>query len=250
MERLGVLKTCLWRFGSAREQFRSPTERVLRPLRVLRGAAMEKDKAGTALCCTPTVIPGAAPPRPKLGRGRRITVFHICLKENDDSKSIYMGAYKDVQSWGHDIFIYCLALFVVIEAWAKRGCTTKLCQESASCHGGCILSKHDLPSADDVADHHWCVHVFVWHLPPISPTTLELERSFAQRVGKTERQYTLLITTDFVYIVSITFERPNRFRWAHRIPSHEALRDSNPQMSNLQLLRCQTSCWVGIQCIV
>ena len=27
-----------------------------------------------------------------------ITVFHICLKENDDSKSIYMGAYKDVQS--------------------------------------------------------------------------------------------------------------------------------------------------------
>jgi hypothetical protein len=53
----------------------------------------------------------------------------------------------------------------------------------------------------------------VWHLPPISPTTLELERSFAQRVGKAERQYTLLITsTDFVYIVYITFENPNRFR--------------------------------------
>ena len=33
---------------------------------------MEKDKAGTGPCCTPTVIPGAAPPRPKLGRGRRI----------------------------------------------------------------------------------------------------------------------------------------------------------------------------------
>ena len=44
-----MLKTCqiavskpnrnsLWRFGSAREQFRSPTERLLRPLRILRGA--------------------------------------------------------------------------------------------------------------------------------------------------------------------------------------------------------------------
>ena len=31
-------RNSLWRFGSAREQFRSPTERVLRPLRVLRGA--------------------------------------------------------------------------------------------------------------------------------------------------------------------------------------------------------------------
>ena len=38
------------------------------------------------------------------------------------------------------------------------------------------------------------------------------EAFFAQRVGKAERQYTLLITTDFVYIVSITFENPNRFR--------------------------------------
>ena len=147
-----------------------------------------------------------------------------------------------------------LALFV-IEAWAKQGCTTKLCQESASCHGGCILSKHDLPSADDVADHHWCVHVFVLHLPPISPTTLELERSFAQRVGKAERQYTLLITTDFVYIVSITFENPNRFRckiyswgkalmWtgAHRIPPHEASRSPSwLKPSNVQFTAASMS---------
>ena len=28
-------------------------------------------------CCTPTVIPGAAPPRPRLGRGRRITVISL-----------------------------------------------------------------------------------------------------------------------------------------------------------------------------
>ena len=27
-------------------------------------------------CCTPTVIPGAAPPRPRLGRGRRIYCTH------------------------------------------------------------------------------------------------------------------------------------------------------------------------------
>ena len=27
---------------------------------------------GQGLCCTPAVAPGAAPPRPKLGRGRRI----------------------------------------------------------------------------------------------------------------------------------------------------------------------------------
>ena len=27
-------------------------------------------------CCTPTVIPGAAPPRPRLGRGRRIYCIH------------------------------------------------------------------------------------------------------------------------------------------------------------------------------
>ncbi|CAL1127530.1 unnamed protein product [Cladocopium goreaui] len=59
--------------------------------------------------------------------------------------------------------------------WALPG-SRALDQESASCHGGCILSKYYLPSADDVADHHWCVHVFVLHLPPISPTTLELER--------------------------------------------------------------------------
>ena len=39
-----------------------------------------------------------------------ITVFHICLKENDDSRSLCVAAYKDVQS-GHDIVISCLAFF-------------------------------------------------------------------------------------------------------------------------------------------
>ena len=32
-------------------------------------AGMQADGAGK--CCTPAVIPGAAPPRPRLGRGRR-----------------------------------------------------------------------------------------------------------------------------------------------------------------------------------
>ena len=30
-------------------------------------------------CCTPTVIPGAAPPRPRLGRGRRISTATVQL---------------------------------------------------------------------------------------------------------------------------------------------------------------------------
>ena len=32
-------------------------------------------KAGRRPCRTPTVIPGAAPPRPRLGRGRRIYIY-------------------------------------------------------------------------------------------------------------------------------------------------------------------------------
>ena len=49
--------------------------------------AMEKDKAGTGPCCTPTVIPGAAPPRPKLGRGRRIYIY------------IYIYTYYLLPTW-------------------------------------------------------------------------------------------------------------------------------------------------------
>ena len=36
------------------------------------GAGKAKVKEGAGKCRTPAVIPGAAPPRPRLGRGRRI----------------------------------------------------------------------------------------------------------------------------------------------------------------------------------
>ena len=52
---------------------------VLRPAQNVPCGRMQRyhGKASTGPCRTPTVIPGAAPPRPRLGRGRRILHYIV-----------------------------------------------------------------------------------------------------------------------------------------------------------------------------
>ena len=80
---------------------------------------------GLGWCCTPAVIPGAAPPTPRLGRGRRIT-WYWSLKLH------YNPRYKNVVVEQKPLVKYCQIL---------AGKFQLLCSELLGCFYGRSLQQ-------------------------------------------------------------------------------------------------------------